>query len=303
VAVKVQYPGVAEAIGADLANTELLTTLLKLAQSTLPRMPQVDARSLAAELGARLTEELDYAQERRNIDEFAAIYANDPAIRIPRTFPALSTDRVLTMERSDGLSWTEALHAAPPLRDAWGEAINRFFFQSIYRHGLFHADPHPGNYVFHEDGTVTILDFGCVNRFDAETLIGFVAVAEATVQGDAERLKEEFQRYGFLAADAPEAEALLAFYRPTFEALTAPQPYRMGSTFAASRLNQLNPYGADGDIARQFNLPPKLVLTMRIYVGLFSVLAALEASADWRASFDEDVRYFHEHVEPTALRT
>lgn len=299
VAVKVQYPGVAAAIGADIANTELLTTLLKLGQSTLPRMPHVDAGGLATELGARIAEEVDYERERHNLEEFAGIYADDPAIRIPATHPELSSSRVLTMERIDGLSWDQTLTASQGLRDAWGVAIDRFFFRSIYRHGVFHADPHPGNYVFHDDGTVTILDFGCVNRFDAATLAGFVAVAAAAVDADAPRLEATFRQYGFIGADAPGAEELLAFYRPTFESLIAPQPYRMGRAFSAGVLNQLNPYGPKGDISRRFNLPPKFVLTMRIYIGLFSVLAALEAEADWRAVYDEDLRYYYEHVEVT----
>ncbi len=297
VAVKVQYPGVAEAIAADLANTELLTTMLKLAQSTLPRMPQVDARGLAAELSARLSEELDYDLERRNLERFGEIYADDAAIRIPATHPSLSTKRVLTMDRVTGWSWDEALAAPQELRNAWGVAIDRFFFQSIYRHGIFHADPHPGNYIFHEDGAVTVLDFGCVNRFDDETLAGFVAVAEAAVDGDAAALKEAFERYGFVGPDGPSAEELLAFYRPTFESLTAPQPFRMDSAFTAGVLDQLNPYGDSGEISRQFNLPPKFALTMRIYIGLFSVLAALEVEADWRAVYDEDLRWYHDHLD------
>lgn len=298
VAVKVQYPGVAEAIQADLANTELLTTLLKLAQNTLPRMPRVDARGLADELGARIAEELDYDLERTNIDDFRRIYGDDPAIRIPNTHPELSTRRVLTMERIDGHAWTDALAAPQHLRDAWGIAIDRFFFRSIYRHGVFHADPHPGNYRFHDDGTVTVLDFGCVNRFDDDTLAGFVAVAEAAVRGDATCLRDTFVRYGFVGPDGPPAADLLEFYRPTFESLTSPQPYRMSPDYSGGVLDQLNPFGAAGEISRRFNLPPKFVLTLRIYVGLFSVLAALRAEADWRVVYDEDLRYFHEHVEP-----
>lgn len=295
VAVKVQYPGAAEAIGADLANTELLATMLKLAQSTLPRMPQVDSRALAVELGERLSEELDYTTERANLEEFARIYADQPAIRIPATHPELSTSRVLTMDLVEGLRWEEALHAPQDLRNQWGDAINRFFFRSIYRAGIFHGDPHPGNYVFHDDGSVTILDFGCVSRLDDDTLAGFVAIAEATTTGDAERLASVFQGYGFVTDETIAAEELLAFYRPTFECMIAPQPYKMTAAFTNGVIETLNPYGDAGRISRKFNLPPPFLLTARIYIGLFSVLAALEAEADWVTPYQDDLRYYHDH--------
>ena len=296
VAVKVQYPGVADAIASDLANTELLATLLKLAQSTLPRMPQLDARAVATELGQRLSEELDYTRERANLEEFARIYAGHPTIRIPATHPQLSTGRVLTMDRVEGLGWDEALHAPQELRDQWGETINRFFFRSIYRNAVFHADPHPGNYVFHEDGTVTVLDFGCVNRFDDEALAGFIGIAEATIAGDAEWLARVFRQHGFISEDGPSPEELLAFYRPTFECMIAPQPYRMTHDYTNRILNTFNPFGPEGHVSRKFALPPKFVLSTRIYLGLYSVLAALEAQADWVTPYEEDLRYYKENV-------
>jgi predicted unusual protein kinase regulating ubiquinone biosynthesis (AarF/ABC1/UbiB family) len=292
VAVKVQYPGVAEAIESDLANTELLTTLFKLAQNSVPRMPRINARALADELRERIGEELNYSRERANLDDFAAIYAGDPAIRIPATHPRYCTRRVLTMDLVEGHDWEAAKRAPQHLRNKWGETIDRFFFQSIYRHGIFHADPHPGNYVFHDSGNVTFLDFGCVSRLDPESLEGFVEIAGAAVDGDAPRLAAVFHRLGFVEAGGPSAEELLAFYRPTFESLIAPQPFRMTTAFAASVLDLLSPIGPKGTVGRQFNLPPPFLLTMRIYIGLFSVLAALEAEADWRAIYDEDVRYY-----------
>ncbi len=94
------------------------------------------------------------------------------------------------------MGWAEALGAPQSLRNRWGEAINRFTFSSIYRHGVFHADPHPGNYLFHDDGTVTVLDFGCVSRLDDRALAGFAELSEATAVGDAARLGAVFRSTG-----------------------------------------------------------------------------------------------------------
>src|SRR3954452_11180419 len=164
VAVKVQYPGVADAIRDDLANTELLFTFLKIAKGIVPQYRNFDVRAIADEIAERFTEELDYRTELMNQMAFADHYRGHPFFRVPAVFPDLSSDRVLTMEMAHGRRWNEIGDAEQALRDRWGEAVFRFFFGSMARFSMFNADPHPGNYLFHDDGTVTFLDFGCVKR-------------------------------------------------------------------------------------------------------------------------------------------
>src|SRR2546421_5378699 len=149
VAVKVQYPGVADAIRDDLANTQLLFTFIKIVKGLVPQYRNFDVRAIADEIAERFTEELDYRTELANQMAFADHYRGHPFFRVPAVFPELSADRVLTMEMIHGRRWNEIGGAEQALRDRWGEAVYRFFVGSMARFSMFNADPHPGNYLFH----------------------------------------------------------------------------------------------------------------------------------------------------------
>ncbi|MEZ5140887.1 MAG: AarF/ABC1/UbiB kinase family protein, partial [Acidimicrobiales bacterium] len=159
VAVKVQYPGVDEAIAADLRNADILGTILKQGFGGL------EPDEMVAEIKERLTEELDYELEARNQQVFVDFYRDHPYIHVPEVVPELSTGRVLTTELVNGHSWDELLTWDQRERDLAGETIFRFVFRSLYRMRAFNGDPHPGNYLFHGHGKVTFLDFGLVKHF------------------------------------------------------------------------------------------------------------------------------------------
>ncbi|HVV35119.1 MAG TPA: AarF/ABC1/UbiB kinase family protein [Acidimicrobiales bacterium] len=288
VAVKVQYPGVADAIGADLANAELLLTFVKLAKGFAPQLRNVDVRPIAEELTERISEELDYRRELANQAEFADHYRGHPFARVPTVFPELSSDRVLTMELARGRRWTEIADADQDLRNKWGEAIDRFFFGAIARFGIFNADPHPGNYLFHDDGTVTFLDFGCVKRLDDRARRGFWEMPLAALANDGEWLERVLVEQGFFpAAKPPPRDKMLAWIRGNFGSLDRPQPFTFTPEFAAETLAHL--VSLDKDVMRYVNVARDFIFANRIYVGLYSILGALRATADWRAIFDEDV--------------
>src|SRR5438105_4172537 len=147
VAVKVQYPGVADAIRDDLANTELLFTFVKIVKGVVPQYRNFDVRAVADEIGERIGEEVDYGTELANQMAFAEHYRGHPFARVPEVFPELSGDRVLTMEMVHGRRWTAIGEVDQKLRDRGQEAVYRFFFGSVARFGMFNADPHPGNYL------------------------------------------------------------------------------------------------------------------------------------------------------------
>lgn len=163
VVVKIQYPGVAQAIRDDLANTELLATFMRFV--TAASGIKLDIRTLAREAAARIAEEVDYRHEAATITEFNQLYRGHPFIRIPDVIPDASSDQVLTMTYLDGMDYPAAQRADQDLKNTWAEAITRFA-NSCYRHAnLVHADPHPGNYRFNADGSVGFLDFGCASPF------------------------------------------------------------------------------------------------------------------------------------------
>ena len=187
-AVKVQYPGVADAVRADLANTDVLASVIKAGLALLgPEAPRLDPKMMVEEIRDRVGDELDYRIEAANQQEFHTLYDGHPFIHIPAVYPEFSTGRVLATDYVQAQRWSEATAATESLRSRWGETIFRFVFASLHRHGLFNADPHPGNYLFHRDGTVTFLDFGCVNRFTAERVSVMSALVDAALACDAPR--------------------------------------------------------------------------------------------------------------------
>ena len=288
VAVKVQYPGVAEAIGDDLANTQMLFTFVKIAKGVIPQFRNFDVRALADELSERISEELDYAAELANQVEFAEHYRGHPFFRVPEVYPELSSDRVLTMEMVHGRRWNQLGDADQELRDRWGEVVYRFFFGSIARFGTFNADPHPGNYLFHDDGTVTFIDFGCVKRLSPDNRRGMWDTASATIDNDAERLLRVYIEHGFARADdPPPADKVLAWFRQNFASLHEPQPFTFTPEYVAELLGHMA--NMDKELMRHSNVPKDFLFTNRLFVGLYSVLGTLRATADWRAIFEEDL--------------
>ena len=173
--MKVQYPGVDDAIRADLTTSDLLFRALSL------MFPGLDPGPIVDELRARLVEELDYEHEAENQRLFADYYAGHPFIRIPAVVDELSTARVLTTELADGARFAEVRSWSQEERDLAAEAIFRFVFGSLYRLHAFNGDPHPGNYLFRRDGVVTFLDFGLVKRFDPDEVATFEEMIRAMV--------------------------------------------------------------------------------------------------------------------------
>jgi predicted unusual protein kinase regulating ubiquinone biosynthesis (AarF/ABC1/UbiB family) len=285
VAVKIQYPGVEQAIRADLANTELLATFFSLIRTVIPDLTRIDVRALAKEVGDRIGEEIDYRVEARNQAEFADAYRGHPFIHVPEVIPELSTRRVFTMERADGLRWAEATSADAALRHQWGEAIFRFALGSLRRLRLFNADPHPGNYLFHEDGTVTFLDFGCVKHFTPEHVATMRGIVAASVDGDAPALFALLDGAGFIdPADPPEPGELLALFREQFVPLISPQPFTYTPEYAAAVVrSEFSLYGEHSAVTRRLSLQPDYLMITRIDLGVTSVLATLGATGPWAA--------------------
>ena len=177
VAVKVQYPGVGDAIRADLDNAGMLFGAMGM------MLPGLEPGPLVEELRARLVEELDYVLEADNQRLFADYYAGHPFIHVPAVVDELCAERVLTTELAEGVRFDEVETWSQEERDLAAEAIFRFVFGSLYRLHAFNGDPHPGNYLFQPGGQVTFLDFGLVKRFEPDE----VDAHRRDAQGDGPR--------------------------------------------------------------------------------------------------------------------
>jgi predicted unusual protein kinase regulating ubiquinone biosynthesis (AarF/ABC1/UbiB family) len=293
VVVKVQYPGVADAIRADLQNTELIASLARMGAKLSPIRVTADPAAIAEEVTERISEELDYRIEAANQTEFRSHYEDHPFIRIPEVVAELSTARVLVMDHHDGLRWSAALGEAQELKDSWGEVINRFVYGSLYDFGAFNADPHPGNYLFHDDGGVTFLDFGCVKRFSPEQVTAMRRISQAVFEDhDAQALFESFMDVGCIPRTSKlDPQRVFDWWAPIWDAARGVQPFTYTPEFAAWAMERnFDAFGEFGDVVRGMGITAEAkdwVFLTRIQVGLYSVLGALRATRDWRAVHDE----------------
>jgi predicted unusual protein kinase regulating ubiquinone biosynthesis (AarF/ABC1/UbiB family) len=281
VAVKIQYPGVASAIRTDLFDSERLASFVRLGCEMT--CVQRDIAAIAGELSARIVEELDYQVEAANQEAFASAYRGHPQIRIPETVPELCTSRMLTMELSDGYCWERAKTAPKHLRDRWGEAIYRFAAGSLTRLGLLNADPSPRNYLFHGDGSVTFLDFGCVRRYSAPQVGTIQALMRAIVDGNASQLLEVLIRAGYVnQSNPPRAADLRDWFRAAHAPVVSDKPYTYTPDFAAMlRGRELARSGRYAHVIDKLNIPADFLAMVRVNVGITSVLAGLGATGDW----------------------
>jgi predicted unusual protein kinase regulating ubiquinone biosynthesis (AarF/ABC1/UbiB family) len=169
VAVKIRYWGAAQALRTALAGDEVRAALGPLVLAVGQETTSTSLQTTAGELRGRVEESIGLRAEAAEQAEFAAAYRDHPFVRIPYVVPELSTQRVLTMERVDGIGWAEALRSGGAAKDRWGEVIYRFRAGSARELGKAGADPGgQGNHVFHEDGAVTFLGFHGVRRVESE---------------------------------------------------------------------------------------------------------------------------------------
>ncbi len=283
VAVKIQYPGVAAAIHADLKNTELLSTFLGLLFGLSPRKVSFDIRGAAQEIGERITEELDYRLEAANQAEFAEHYRGHPFIHVPEVIGELCTGRVLTQELVQGKPWSYALASEQELRNRWGEAIHRFVYGSNHRFCLFNADPHPGNYLFHDDGSVSFLDFGCIKRFERERVVMMQAIGRACFRADVLGTWQASVEGGFWRSiDPVTPEEVFEYWREPWEMWWAEQPFTVTPEYVSRWIERkFSPTGPSANAFRHITASPEYTIMSRIEMGTASLLAELRATNHW----------------------
>ncbi len=284
VAVKVQYPGINEAIRGDLDNAGVLFQAMGL------MFPGLDPKPLVAELRDRLLEELDYRLEADNQRLFASFYAKHPFIRVPAVVDELSADRVLTTELATGARFDEVAAWSQAERDRAGEVIYRFVFRSLYDLLAFNGDPHPGNYLFHRDGTVTFLDFGLVKRFRMDELAVFEdMVRTMVVERDPHAFRSVIERVGLLKPGQPFTDAEVEEYFGAFyDVIREREPVALDERYSSDLVRRMfDASGPYAGIMRAANVPPSFVVIQRINLGLYAVLGQLHARANWRAIAEE----------------
>ena len=284
VAVKVQYPGVDKAIKGDLDNAELLYGLF--AQFALKNL---DVRALVDELRARMADELDYRIEADSQTEIAELYAGHPFIRIPAVVPERSAQRVLTSEWVEGLRWDDFLATAGEAEKAKAaEVLFRFANGSIHRHGVFNGDPHPGNYRFHADGTVTFLDFGLLKRWNPGEVEVLTGVLDHMVVGDPRATIAAGQAAGFLPDPFPfDPDWAFKYLASPYEPFLV-EHFEYTRDWVGKTLQRVLDIGGEySALIKAMNMPPSYVILDRVVWGMAALLGRLEAKGPWRGILAE----------------
>jgi predicted unusual protein kinase regulating ubiquinone biosynthesis (AarF/ABC1/UbiB family) len=277
VAVKVRHPDIEAAIRSDF---RMATRGTGLAAALLPAMGGT-ARDFVDELQARLLEECDYRLEADRQRLFAKLYAGHPVIVVPAVHDEWCGPRVLTTTWETGREFEVFRAAAPQAeRDAAGAALFDFYIGTLYRHGLFHADPHPGNYHFRDDGHVVVFDYGCVRVFEPDVARAFVAMAEAVRADDRARIDAALRALGAEpSADDAVYERVRQLLRSFFGPLLTPGRRRIEGRIVVD-MGQVT---RDKLALAKLRLPGRLMFLFRIRFGLYAVLARLGAECDWAA--------------------
>jgi len=274
--VKVQYPGVDEAIDSDLRNADLLGFLLQQGFSGL------DPTDMVNEVKERIREELDYSREARNQQLFADYYEGHPFIHIPRVHHGFSTSRVLTTELVNGMSWSQLLRQSQEQKDMAGETLFRFVFRSLYGMHKFNGDPHPGNYIFHENGRITFLDFGLVKHFSDDEMATFIAmVKSAAYESDVPAFRRVLENSGMLQPDAPvETSDVGTYFGRFYEPVRADERITWTAQYASGIVRHT--FDRSSPIAQYATVPKTFVFIQRINLGLYAILGELGASGNYR---------------------
>jgi ubiquinone biosynthesis protein len=205
VVVKVQHAGIADRIMPDL---DILAGLAELAEKHSSEMRRYQPVAVVRQFRRTLLRELDFTSERRNLDEFAENFAQDDTLHFPRAYEELSSRRVLTMERLQGILGADSAALA-----ASGADLNEFarrganmYLQMIFRDAFYHADPHPGNLMLLPTGVVGVLDCGMVGRLEEELAEGLEDMLMAVVSHNSMDLADSLLRLGSAPPDTRRDE-------------------------------------------------------------------------------------------------
>ena len=275
VVVKVQYPGVAEAIHADMRNLRLGLKLLSAIA------PGIDTGAIAGEIRERITEELDYELEAGNQQAMARVYRGHPFVLVPDVVLEHCRERVIVSDHVEAKRFAEVRDTATqPERDRLGEIIVRFYLNGPMRHRLLNGDPHPGNVLFPADGRVAFLDFGFFKRLGEREVAQLVQTTQATHRRDAQGLLEVVAALGALPPDPRLAEPFLEHYEAIFGWLMAEEPLRVEPSQTADMMRRYTAMrGQDG--FDQLTLPAEHFVLMRGVMLVIGLLGQLGAENTW----------------------
>ena len=277
VAVKVQYPGVNQAVRSDMQNMGLILRLMKRAA------PGLDVKAIGEEVRARIFEELDYELEAQNQRSMARIFRGHPFIVIPGVVTSLSRERVIVQEFVEGRGFEELKALPQDERDRIAEIVFRFFFGCLYRHRQFSGDPHPGNFLLLGDGRMAFLDFGLFKHMSDEAVDFELRCQRLFLEGKAEALMDEFVANGLITR--PERftpEGLMAQLDDTTWWWSHDEEVELRPDIATRiAIEMSDPRSSHFEQMRHETLPSEHLFARRVEMLTLAVLSQLRAKGNF----------------------
>jgi len=277
VAVKVQYPGVAQAVRADMMNLGIILRLMKSVA------PGLDPKAMGDEIRSRIDEELDYELEAQNQRTLARLFRGHPFMVVPEVITSLSHEKVVVTEFVNGRGFEELKQLPQEERDRLGEIIFRFYFGCMYRHHQFSGDPHPGNSMLLDDGRMAFLDFGLFKRIPAEIAEFELQTARLGIAGDGEALVEHLHRGGFIGQTkyyTPEG-ILEQFHDLTWWYTTDEEVALTPEIATEIVIEMSDPRSTHFAKMRHETLPPDHLFGRRLEMLTLAVMSQLRARGNW----------------------
>jgi predicted unusual protein kinase regulating ubiquinone biosynthesis (AarF/ABC1/UbiB family) len=280
VVLKVQYPGIGEALEADLANLAMMARAGGLASKLL------DGRDYVEELRRELSQETDYVLEARRARAFHALFASEPGLLAPEPVPERSSSRVLCLTRIRGRTLQQFIDSEPDAASRWrvSEQLIRAVHGPFYAAGQVHADPHPGNFIVTDDGRLAVLDFGCVKSFREDFVQAIQTFIDAELRGEPYDALEGVRAAGF-TVDTDEATAR-GLLTEIVDIVTRPLRTDCYDYARDTTVPDMRALGVrrTGDFLR-VRPPPEAVMLGRAVAGCAQNLRALGARGDVRAVY------------------
>lgn len=278
VVVKVQYPGVDDAVDSDLAHLKIA-----LRASGLVKVKRKVLDEVFAELKARLREELDYCNEADNVRLFADYYRERPEVVVPEVVGERSSQRVLTLTYEPGHHIADLDDFSQGVRNEIGACLFQVLADQIFNLKVLHADPNPGNFAFRPDGSVVLYDFGCVKHLDPEIIDAYRDTIRAGFAEDYAGVEDGLIRLGARNLDGPTVP--LDYYKPWRDIFMRPllgdEPYDFGASSLQQEAIKLVP-GFLTKYLSSFQPPVEMVFLDRVVVGHYGNLRKLGARGQFR---------------------
>ncbi|MCS6790932.1 MAG: AarF/UbiB family protein [Bacteroidia bacterium] len=291
-AVKIQYPGVAESIESDMK-------IFRTFAPKITRIPLDELEPYLQEMQEKFLEEADYRKELENSLAFKELCKSLSHLRFPEYYPELSGDKVLTMEWLDGLHLREYLAQNPPYEEKqrFGQIIFDFYNYQIHKLRQVNADPHPGNFLFRSDGTLGVIDFGCTKKIPDDLYESYFGLADPQIYepNQRERLDELFEQLAiFRPTDSPEEREYVRDLYSRFAQILA-TPYRLGRMdFAQTEyFGELNSVGEEIARTRELRGLRDFLFLNRTFLGLFNLFHQLGVELDTRCEYLPFFDYSH----------